>query len=150
MNAPSTMPGGERDKSLRYQRNLMGVIIALAAAGSVGLALWFPETPAYAAGWALGAIAGLAIFRHRAVTVLSLFDRPREEWHGACIKASLAGYAIMIAAVVAALFIDEIDPYATAAGLLLERFVLRADGWLRPAALSEENDPGALAEEAHS
>jgi hypothetical protein len=137
---------------LRYQRTVFFVILGLTVAAVAGLALGFPDRPAYAAGWALGGVAGLVVYRLRVVTILRLPNLPENEWRKLSLKVSLFSYALLIGVVVLALALELFHPYTVLGGLVLERVLLIADGWLRPAALSEGDeaaDPSAE-DEAHS
>lgn len=111
------------------------ILIAIIAAIGCGVfAIFFPEGTL---GWILGAIIGLFVFRNRVNTIVKLPQLPQEDWAKASIKASLTTYALMIAAVLIGIYVEPVNPYAVIGGILLERIVLRADGWLRPGALSD-------------
>ncbi|MFH0910604.1 MAG: hypothetical protein V1918_03735 [Planctomycetota bacterium] len=125
---------------IRYQRTLFGIILLLGAGAFGGLYLGWPEEPSLAWGWALGVAVGGVIFRNRVLAVLRLPTLPEEQWVRASLRASFFSYGLIVAAVVAAIYLSAFNPYATLAGILLERLVLYADGWLRPGALSEAGE----------
>ncbi len=128
------------DRFLRYQRQILCVILALSAIGFAALYALHSSEAAF--GWALGAAAGLVVFRTRALTVARLPELPPEQWGRASLRASLTAYAWVAAPVVAAILFAPFNPYAALAGVLLERVVLRADGWLRPHALADAPGQG--------
>ncbi|MBN1257168.1 MAG: hypothetical protein JXA52_05630 [Planctomycetes bacterium] len=127
------------DAFIRYQRRLFAAIILLTIAGTVAMALIFPGESRYAVGFACGGVIGLIVFRLRAASIANLQQLPPEQWQKSGLKSAIFSYGIMIGAVIAALLIEAIDPYAVFSGMILERVVLIADGILRPHALTEES-----------
>ncbi len=134
------------NESLRYQRILTLAILAIGLAVFVLLIFAVPSNHTLAWGWTLGLITGVGIFRYRAATVLSLFDRPQEEWAQASIKASIISYGLTIAVSSGALVLMRyteyklFHPYAVLGGILLERVVLWADGFIRPFTMSKKTE----------
>jgi|GEM_PF-2254979 len=128
---------------LRYQRNLARLIIALGGGGAAMLVIGARDKPDWLWGWIFGNLAGLAIFRLRVLNVLKLPSLPREQWARANYKSSMIAFAIMAAALLTGVLLPFLNALAVCAGVLLERAVLIGDGLLRPAALSETDEPEA-------
>ncbi|MHC4871091.1 MAG: hypothetical protein ACYTFY_04535 [Planctomycetota bacterium] len=119
---------------LKYQRKLILVIAALAAVGCIVLSHYYPTG---ISGWIVGSLIGIFIFHKRVRSIVILPSLPQDEWAKESIKSNMITYVIIIGAVVASIYIKQIDSYAVLAGILLERVILRADGWIRPGALSD-------------
>jgi hypothetical protein len=134
------------NESLKYQRVLTVVILLLGVVGFGLLFILVPDDHSIANGWGVGVLLGLGLFRYRAATVLSLFERPQEEWTSVSIKSSLISYALIIGAAGGALALkrltdfDLFHPFAVLGGVILERVVLWADGFLRPSILQPNSE----------
>jgi hypothetical protein len=127
------------NKFLKYQQTMLLLMTFGIAAAVVALYLYFPKTPAYAAGFALGGFAGLVKFRLDVLALLKLSTAP--EGSKSHIGNSFRTYVILAATLVTAVYLKEIfHPWAAFGGLLLPRLVLIADGLLRPGLLLQPDE----------
>jgi energy-converting hydrogenase Eha subunit A len=130
---------------LKYQRTILMITVGLSVIVAVVLFLTSKDNTSIASGWILGAAAGIIVYKTRVNGIINLPNIPQDQW----AKASLKSSAIIFAIIIAAMGLGALDEkkflfgkdffnvWAVLAGLLLERIVLRLDGWLRPGALAE-------------
>ncbi len=120
---------------LAYQRIVSAAVLLLAAVAAGAAWLWLTVL-AGPLGILVGAAVGLLQFRLDSLAIVRAIMTQENEAQRSPVKSYFQGLLLFMAVMALALAkSDWLNPWCTLAGLLLPRFVLIADGLLRPAGL---------------